>query len=105
VLKEAVWTHKLLILKDQRNLHPKKNWELLTRLDPEAPILSQADFGKCFHPTGEGILVGTTRLLDSYVSSAFYLNDSRKRLLSPQYQESKMFTSWAKATKEKITMA
>jgi hypothetical protein len=29
----------------------------MTRLDPDAPILSQMDFAKCFHPKGEGILV------------------------------------------------
>jgi alpha-ketoglutarate-dependent taurine dioxygenase len=35
-LKEAVWTHKLVVIKDQQNLDPKKQWELVTRFDPDA---------------------------------------------------------------------
>ncbi|CZT03719.1 uncharacterized protein RCO7_07604 [Rhynchosporium graminicola] len=63
VLREAIWTHKFLVVKDQTALVPKKNWELVTRLDPEAPILNQMDFAKCFHPTGEGILKKITLTL------------------------------------------
>ncbi|EED21411.1 conserved hypothetical protein [Talaromyces stipitatus ATCC 10500] len=35
-LKAAVWRHKVVIIKDQSNLDPKKQWELITRLDPKA---------------------------------------------------------------------
>ncbi|CAL5869228.1 uncharacterized protein PFLUO_LOCUS3456 [Penicillium psychrofluorescens] len=35
-LKAAVWRHKVIVVKAQRNLDPKKQWELVTRLDPKA---------------------------------------------------------------------
>lgn len=36
-LRTAIWTHKVLIVKAQKDLDPKKHWELVTRLDPQAP--------------------------------------------------------------------
>ncbi|KAJ5646860.1 hypothetical protein N7490_003232 [Penicillium lividum] len=35
-LKDAVWRHKVIVVKAQHNLDPKKQWELVTRLDPNA---------------------------------------------------------------------
>ena len=35
-LKETIWTHKVVVVKDQKELDPKKHWELVTRFDPEA---------------------------------------------------------------------
>jgi xanthine dioxygenase len=57
VLKEAIWKHKLLIIKGQKSLEPKKQWEFMLRLDPEAPQTTPELFMKDFHPEGEGLLV------------------------------------------------
>ncbi|KAJ5184734.1 hypothetical protein N7491_007397 [Penicillium cf. griseofulvum] len=35
-LKAATWRHKLIVVKYQQKLDPKKQWELVTRLDPKA---------------------------------------------------------------------
>ncbi|KAL2829443.1 hypothetical protein BDW59DRAFT_178416 [Aspergillus cavernicola] len=35
-LKAAVWRHKVIVVKDQQNLDPKKQWDLVTMLDPNA---------------------------------------------------------------------
>ncbi|KAJ5464322.1 uncharacterized protein N7458_000008 [Penicillium daleae] len=35
-LKTAIWRHKVIVVKAQHNLNPKKQWELVTRLDPKA---------------------------------------------------------------------
>ncbi len=35
-LKEAVWRHKVVVVKDQSNLQPIKQWELVNRFDPTA---------------------------------------------------------------------
>ncbi|KAJ5806799.1 hypothetical protein N7474_010391 [Penicillium riverlandense] len=35
-LKAAVWRHKVIVVKAQHTLDPKKQWELVTRLDPKA---------------------------------------------------------------------
>lgn len=37
VLKEAIYTHQVVVIKDQANLDPVGHWELVTRLDPTAP--------------------------------------------------------------------
>ena len=36
-LADAIWTHKVVVVKGQQNLEPIKQWELVTRWDPEAP--------------------------------------------------------------------
>ncbi|KAF4617048.1 hypothetical protein G7Y89_g15100 [Cudoniella acicularis] len=36
-LKDAVHQYQYAVIKDQHNLDPVKQWELVTRLDPEAP--------------------------------------------------------------------
>ncbi|KAH8681919.1 hypothetical protein BX600DRAFT_429821 [Xylariales sp. PMI_506] len=35
-LRDAIWTHKVVVVKGQENLQPIKQWELVTRFDPEA---------------------------------------------------------------------
>ncbi|KAF6823238.1 alpha-ketoglutarate dependent xanthine dioxygenase [Colletotrichum plurivorum] len=55
-LKRAVWKHKLVIIKGQHNLEPIKQWELVTRLDPDAGPQNPDLFMKDFHPHGDGIL-------------------------------------------------
>jgi hypothetical protein len=35
-LKAAVWRHKVAVVKNQANLDPAKQWELVMRLDPKA---------------------------------------------------------------------
>ncbi|KAK1977177.1 alpha-ketoglutarate dependent xanthine dioxygenase [Colletotrichum cereale] len=55
-LKQIVWDHKFVIIKGQRVLQPAKQWELVTRLDPEAGPQSPDIFMEDFHPDGGGIL-------------------------------------------------
>lgn len=59
-LKNAVMQYKVVIIKNQHSLAPKKNWELLKRFDHEASSYSTEEFGKLFHPTGQGIVVRLT---------------------------------------------
>ncbi|KAI1613521.1 hypothetical protein EDD36DRAFT_199786 [Exophiala viscosa] len=35
-LKETIWTHKVIVVKGQKELSPEKHWELVTRFDPDA---------------------------------------------------------------------
>ncbi|KIX95336.1 uncharacterized protein Z520_08853 [Fonsecaea multimorphosa CBS 102226] len=35
-LKETIWTHKVIIVRGQKDLTPEKHWELVTRFDPDA---------------------------------------------------------------------
>ena len=35
-LKETIWTHKVIVVKGQKDLTPEKHWELVTRFDPDA---------------------------------------------------------------------
>ena len=37
-LEKAIWEHKLVIIKRQHDLKPKRAWELLQALDPEMII-------------------------------------------------------------------
>jgi alpha-ketoglutarate-dependent taurine dioxygenase len=34
-LRNAVWQHKVVIVKGQHKLDPKKQWDLVRQLDPE----------------------------------------------------------------------
>lgn len=49
-LREAIWRHKLVIVRGQNELEPKRNWALLQRLDPEAPKMDLDEFARSFYP-------------------------------------------------------
>ncbi|KAK5108471.1 hypothetical protein LTR62_008289 [Meristemomyces frigidus] len=51
-LKEAIWTHKVVIVKGQKDLDPKKQWELVTRFDPNAPQVHSHGDIKTFQAKG-----------------------------------------------------
>lgn len=51
-LAETIWTHKLVVVKGQKNLSPIKQWELVTRFDPEAPQVHSHGDVKTFHKQG-----------------------------------------------------
>jgi len=51
-LADAIWTHKLVVVRGQQNLAPIKQWELVTRFDPEAPQVHSHGDLKTFHKTG-----------------------------------------------------
>lgn len=38
-LAAAIWTHKLIVVKGQQHVRPIKQWELVTRFDPDAPLV------------------------------------------------------------------
>ncbi|USP82227.1 hypothetical protein yc1106_09501 [Curvularia clavata] len=54
-LSDAIWTHKVVIVKGQKNLAPIKQWELVTRFDPEAPQVHSHGDTKTFSAKG-GVL-------------------------------------------------
>jgi hypothetical protein len=57
-LKRYVWQHKILIIKNQKDMLPYKQWELSMRLDPTAtPPADVLDFMQDFHPDAGGLLV------------------------------------------------
>ncbi|KAH7550867.1 hypothetical protein BM1_10240 [Bipolaris maydis] len=49
-LAKATWEHKLLIVKGQHDLKPKRAWELLQALDPEIINMSDDELADLFHP-------------------------------------------------------
>lgn len=54
-LSDAIWTHKLVVVKGQKHIHPIKQWELVTRFDPKAPLVHSHGDIKTFNKQG-GIL-------------------------------------------------
>ncbi|CAN9416137.1 unnamed protein product [Alternaria alternata] len=49
-LEKAIWEHKLVIIKRQHDLKPKRAWELLQALDPEMIIEDDDKLMDLFHP-------------------------------------------------------
>lgn len=56
-LREAILRHKVVVVKGQQAETPDKNWEIITKLDPMHHMITQEEFGRLFHPTGEGLIV------------------------------------------------
>ncbi|KAM0322273.1 hypothetical protein ACHAQA_009562 [Verticillium albo-atrum] len=54
-LSDAIWTHKVVIVKGQQDLPPIKQWELVTRFDPAAPLVHSHGDLKTFVDKG-GVL-------------------------------------------------
>ncbi|KAF2726990.1 Clavaminate synthase-like protein [Polyplosphaeria fusca] len=54
-LSDAIWTHKVVVVKNQQHLQPIKQWELVTRFDPDAPLVHSHGDIKTFNEKG-GIL-------------------------------------------------
>ncbi|KAI1076490.1 hypothetical protein F5B20DRAFT_318366 [Whalleya microplaca] len=51
-LSEAIWIHKVVVVKGQKDLLPAKHWELVTRFDPDAPQVHSHGNLKAFNKTG-----------------------------------------------------
>jgi hypothetical protein len=51
-LADAIWTHKLVVVRGQQSLSPIKQWELVTRFDPEAPLVHSHGDLKTFNKQG-----------------------------------------------------
>ena len=51
-LKDAVHEYEVVVIKNQHDLDPVKHWELVTRLDPEAPQVHGHGTVKEFQKTG-----------------------------------------------------
>jgi hypothetical protein len=51
-LADAIWTHKLVIVKGQQHIRPIKQWELVTRFDPKAPLVHSHGDVKTFNKQG-----------------------------------------------------
>ncbi|KAK5047597.1 hypothetical protein LTR84_006694 [Exophiala bonariae] len=51
-LKETIWTHKVIVVKGQKDLAPVKHWELVTRFDPDAHQMHSHGDMKTFEKKG-----------------------------------------------------
>ncbi|EON96408.1 putative alpha-ketoglutarate dependent xanthine dioxygenase protein [Phaeoacremonium minimum UCRPA7] len=51
-LSDAIWTHKVVVVKGQKDLAPIKQWELVTRFDPDAPQVHSHGDIKTFNKKG-----------------------------------------------------
>ncbi|KAI0131178.1 Clavaminate synthase-like protein [Daldinia grandis] len=51
-LADAIWTHKVVVVKGQKHLAPIKQWELVTRFDPNAPQVHSHGDLKTFNSKG-----------------------------------------------------
>ncbi|EMC96203.1 hypothetical protein BAUCODRAFT_70747 [Baudoinia panamericana UAMH 10762] len=51
-LKDAIWTHKVVVVKGQKDLLPAKQWELVTRFDPDAKQVHSHGDIKTFQKKG-----------------------------------------------------
>ncbi|KAI1803794.1 Clavaminate synthase-like protein [Daldinia bambusicola] len=51
-LADAIWTHKVIVVKEQKDLAPIKQWELVTRFDPDAPQVHSHGDLKTFNSKG-----------------------------------------------------
>ena len=58
-LSDAIWTHKIVVVKGQKDLAPIKQWELVTRFDPEAPKVHSHGDTKTFSAKGGVLSVST----------------------------------------------
>ncbi|KAI0884807.1 Clavaminate synthase-like protein [Annulohypoxylon maeteangense] len=51
-LSDAIWTHKVVVVKGQKDLAPIKQWELVTRFDPDSPQVHSHGDVKTFNSKG-----------------------------------------------------
>ncbi|KAI8963031.1 Clavaminate synthase-like protein [Daldinia sp. FL1419] len=51
-LADAIWTHKVVVIKGQTDLAPIKQWDLVTRFDPDAPRVHSHGDMKTFNSKG-----------------------------------------------------
>ncbi|KAI1764360.1 Clavaminate synthase-like protein [Hypoxylon sp. FL1150] len=51
-LSDAIWTHKVIVVKGQKDLAPIKQWELVTRFDPSSPQVHSHGDLKTFNSKG-----------------------------------------------------
>lgn len=51
-LSDAIWIHKVVVAKGQKDLAPIKQWELVTRFDPNAPQVHSHGDVKTFNNKG-----------------------------------------------------
>lgn len=51
-LSDAIWTHKVIVVKGQKDLPPAKQWELVTRFDPSAQQVHSHGDIKTFNSKG-----------------------------------------------------
>lgn len=58
-MSDAIWTHKVVVVKNQQKLQPIKQWELVTRFDPDAPQVHSHGDLKTFKSKGGVLTVST----------------------------------------------
>ncbi|KAH7026807.1 alpha-ketoglutarate dependent dioxygenase [Macrophomina phaseolina] len=61
-LRDAIWRHKVVVIKGQESFTPQNNWRLLQSLDPEAAVPSLEEYAQFFHPTAEPIIANLKRV-------------------------------------------
>jgi hypothetical protein len=65
-LADAIWTHKLVVVKGQQHVPPIKQWELVTRFDPKAPLVHSHGDLKTFNK--QGGLLSVTRIRPEFLA-------------------------------------
>jgi hypothetical protein len=99
-LAYAIWTHKLVVVKGQQHIRPIKQWELVTRLDPKAPLVHSHGDVKTFNKQG-GLLSVYSDLGRVVCTSTDSIASAGA--MSMVYLALRTFDSLGKATKGKIT--
>ncbi|CAK7218031.1 hypothetical protein SBRCBS47491_003368 [Sporothrix bragantina] len=51
-LSDAIWTHKVVVVRGQKDIHPQKQWDLVTRFDPNAEEVHSHGDMKTFNANG-----------------------------------------------------
>jgi hypothetical protein len=80
-LSDAIWTHKLVVVKGQKDLAPIKQWELVTRFDPNAELIHSHGDLTTFNKQSGLLSVRTSLNLWVYADSSY-----RKAATSSAYQ-------------------
>ncbi|KAI0010597.1 Clavaminate synthase-like protein [Xylariaceae sp. FL0662B] len=76
-LSEAIWTHKVVVVKGQKDLPPAKQWELVTRFDPNATQVHSHGNIKSFNKTG-GLLAVSNGKNSSIASNQTNMKENKK---------------------------
>ncbi|KAF7566298.1 hypothetical protein PtrM4_146180 [Pyrenophora tritici-repentis] len=83
-LADAIWTHKLVVVRGHQNLAPIKQWELVTRFDPQAPQVHSHGDLKTFHKTGGLLSVRTPTPLTCNAALLTPSSERPRNLWHPQ---------------------
>lgn len=100
-LADAIWTHKVVLVKGQQDLSLIKQWELVTRFDPKAPSVHSHGDLKTFNKQGGLLSVRRVNIPPVYHANP----NSSGAATFMRFLGQKMSESSERATRVKITSA